>query len=396
MKYTFPDEALRALSTELKTVGIEPLETNNAGRILASPVIANRDSPAADVSAMDGYAIRLTHLRSQQALPVMDESAAGSPAPEMPADGVVRIFTGAIVPAGSDAVVKREDTEEFESEIRLRPAAATLSKGQHIRRAGENALKGSTVLEPGLEINAAHKATMANFGCSKPDVYKPVKVTILTTGDEVGAFQKEAPLPWQLRNSNGESIATLLASKNWISVVSVEHCADDRDLLRDTLASRLQTSDAILMTGGVSMGDYDYVPDVIRDIGGKVVFHGLPIRPGKPVLGAATETGKLVMGLPGNPVSATIGCQRLAMPLLARVSGKKLWLPHVAKVRIQNSGENTIPLHWMRLVSMKSNGVAEPVISQGSGDLVSLGKSDGFIEIPPGLSGEGPWPYYPW
>jgi molybdopterin molybdotransferase len=84
------------------------------------------------------------------------------------------------------------------------------------------------------------------------------------------------------------------------------------------------------------------------------------------------------------------------MPLLARVSGKKLWLPHVAKVRIQNSGENTIPLHWMRLVSMKSNGVAEPVISQGSGDLVSLGKSDGFIEIPPGLSGEGPWPYYPW
>ena len=396
MKYKFPDEALRTLAAELQTVGIESFESNHAGRILASPVIADRDSPAADVSAMDGYAIRLSHLGSRQTLPVVGESAAGSPAPEMPTHGVIRIFTGAIVPAGSDVVVKREDTEELESEIRLRPEAAALSKGQHIRRAGENALKGSTVLDPGIEINGAHKATMANFGCSKTDVYKPVRVTILTTGDEVGTFQNEAPLPWQLRNSNRESIATLLASRNWISVVSVEHCADDRDLLRDTLSSRLQNSDAILMTGGVSMGDYDYVPDVIKEIGGKVVFHGLPIRPGKPVLGAVTETGKLLMGLPGNPVSATIGCQRLAIPLLARMAGKSSWLPYVSHVRIQNSGEKTIPLHWLRLVSMESNGVVEPVISQGSGDLVSLGKSDGFVQIPPGLSGEGPWPYYPW
>ena len=396
MKYKSPDEALWALSAELQTVGIDSLETNNAGRILANPVVADRDSPAADVSAMDGYAIRLAHFGNKQALPVMGESVAGSPAPEMPDEGVIRIFTGAIVPAGSDAIVKREDTEEFKTEIRLRPETETLSKGQHIRRAGENAVKGCTVLEQGIEINGAPKATMANFGCSTTDVYKPVRVTILTTGDEVDNFHNEAPLPWQLRNSNRESIATLLRAKHWISVVSVEHCVDDRDLLRDTLASRLQTSDAILMTGGVSMGDYDYVPDVIQEIGGKVVFHGLPIRPGKPVLGAATETGKLLMGLPGNPVSATIGCQRLAIPLLARMAGKKSWLPYVAKVQIQNSGNKTIPLHWLRLVRLTSHGVAEPVISQGSGDLVSLGKSDGFIEIPPGLEGEGPWPYYPW
>ena len=150
------------------------------------------------------------------------------------------------------------------------------------------------------------------------------------------------------------------------------------------------------MTGGVSMGDYDYVPDVIRDVGGDVVFHGLPIRPGKPVLGAATDDGKLLMGLPGNPVSATIGCQRLTMPLLARLAGITSWLPHPIVVRLNDAGEKTIPLHWMRLVRMVDHGVCVPVFSQGSGDLVSLGQSDGFVELTPRSSGEGPWPFYGW
>lgn len=396
MKFEFPNDALVALSKELQPVEIESLETSHQGRVLASTVIADRDSPAANVSAMDGYAVRLTQLSEKAVLPIMGESAAGSPAPEMPSHGALRIFTGAIVPEGCDAVVKREDTEELGSEIRLKLDTTKISKGLHIRRAGENAPKGSTVLDPGIEINGAHKATMANFGCSIIDTYRPVRVTILTTGNEVGTFQKEAPMPWQLRNSNQESIATLLAAPNWISTVSVEHCIDDQKQLHDTLADRLKTSDAILMTGGVSMGDYDYVPDVIRDLGGKVVFHGLPIRPGKPVLGAATNDGKLLLGLPGNPVSATIGCQRLGIPLLAYMAGKRNWLPKVPAVQLENSGNKSIPLTWLRLVKLVENGVAEPVITQGSGDLVSLGNSDGFVEIPPKQDGGGPWPFYAW
>ena len=396
MKFKLPNEALISLSHELQPVSTEALETNHQGRILAGTVTADRDSPAADVSAMDGYAIRMTQVQPEASLPVMGESAAGSPAPEMPSHGVLRIFTGAIVPQGCDAVIKREDTEELDSEIRLKLSPAEISKGQHIRRAGENATKGSTVLKPGIEINGAHKATLANFGCSTVAAFRPVRVTILTTGNEVGTFQQEAPMPWQLRDSNRESIATLLAARNWVSIVSVEHCIDDRNQLHDTLADRLKTSDAILMTGGVSMGDYDYVPDVIRDLGGKVVFHGLPIRPGKPVLGAATNDGKLLLGLPGNPVSATIGCQRLGIPLLAFMAGKSDWLPKAPVVQLANSGNKSIPLTWLRLAKLVDNGVAEPVITQGSGDLVSLGNSDGFVEVPPQQSGEGPWPFYAW
>ena len=396
MKFEFPNDALVALSEKLNPVATESLDSSHQGRVLASSVIADRDSPAADVSAMDGYAIRMTQVSQTTTLPILGESAAGSAAPEMPSDGVLRIFTGAIVPRGCDAVIKREDTEDLGSEVRLTLDPTAISIGQHIRRAGENASKGSTVLQPGIEINGAHKATMANFGCSRINSYRPVRVTVLTTGDEVGNFQQEAPMPWQLRNSNREAIATLLAARNWISISSVEHCIDDQKQLQETLADCLNTSDAILMTGGVSMGDYDYVPDVIKDLGGDIVFHGLPIRPGKPVLGAATNDGKLLLGLPGNPVSATIGCQRLGIPLLAYMAGKRDWLPKAPVVQVENSGNKSIPLTWLRLVKLVENGVAEPVITQGSGDLVSLGNSDGFVEVPPQQNGKGPWPFHAW
>ena len=144
------------------------------------------------------------------------------------------------------------------------------------------------------------------------------------------------------------------------------------------------------------MGDYDYVPDVVREVGGEVIFHGLPIRPGKPILGAATGDGKLILGLPGNPVSATIGCRRMALPLLAKLSGQIDWQLPCPFVRLTGAGNKSIPLLWMRLARLTKNGTAETVRSQGSGDLVSLGQSTGFVQVPAGESGEGPWPYYHW
>ncbi len=309
---------------------------------------------------------------------------------------VVRIFTGAIVPSECDAVVKREDTEELGDTVRLLPSAMSTAHGEHIRRAGENAARESTVLQPGTCITAAHRATMANFGYLEVDVYSAVRVCIVTTGDEVGQFADAPPEPWQLRNSNRDSLTALLEPTPWISIEHVDHCKDDRETLTRLLSGRLSQADAILLTGGVSMGNYDCVPDVIRDIGGEVIFHGLPMRPGKPILGAATADGKLLMGLPGNPVSATIGCRRMAMPLLAKISGQRVWLAPRPVVRLINAGDKTIPLHWMRLVRLTDHGVAEPVLSQGSGDLVSLGQSSGFVELPPGTAGEGPWPYYEW
>ncbi len=397
-KFAFnsPDEAIAAIADRLSVVGVDAEWPSCLGRVLAQSVTADRDSPAADVSAMDGYAIRLADLRPGVTIPVAGESVPGSPPPAMSDGSIVRIFTGAIVPAEADAVVKREDTEELENAIRFRDVALSTQAGENIRRAGENAKSGSTVLPAGVLVNAAHRATMVNFGCYQASVYSPVRVTVITTGDEVGVFADETPQPWQLRNSNQVALASLIEPNPWISIQAVQHARDDRETLQQTLAAALGQSDAILMTGGVSMGDYDYVPDVVRDVGGDVVFHGLPIRPGKPILGAATADGKLILGLPGNPVSAVVGCRRFALPLLAKQSGQSEWCPASTQVRLQSAGSKTLPLHWMRIVKMVAAGVAEPVFSQGSGDLVSLGQSSGFVEVPAGESGEGPWAYYPW
>jgi molybdopterin molybdotransferase len=394
-KFERPDDAIAALASRLSTVGVETDAPHLIGRTLARDVVADRDSPAADVSAMDGYAVRLADVQCGDAISVSGESAPGAPPPGLSPGRVVRIFTGAIVPVDSEAVIKREDTEESDNSIRFRESALGTEHCDHIRRAGENAKKGSTVLPAGTQITAAGHATMANFGAYQADVHEPVRVSIITSGDEVGVFDNVQPEPWQLRNSNRSSITSLL-SRSWIQIVATDHCQDDSGQLADTLHRRLSQSDAVILTGGVSMGDYDYVPEVVQASGGEIVFHGLPIRPGKPILGAATAAGKLILGLPGNPVSATIGGHRFAIPLLAKLSGQVNWQPPCPAVRLDGAGDRTIPLHWLRLVCLSGPGVAVPVISRGSGDLVSLGASSGYVEIPPGEKGSGPWPYHAW
>ncbi len=396
LRFNDLDEAIRALAERLTVVDIEPSLGACAGRVLAESIVADRDSPAADVSAMDGYAIRLSDISSERAIPVLGECTPGTPPPAMLPGAAVRIFTGAVLPNEAEAVIKREDTDEVGDTIRIRPSAMATRLGEHIRRSGENAKAGTTVLRSGQCLSAAQRALIANFGYRKVDVHSPVRVSIITTGNEVGFFLKTSPEPWQLFNSNWYSLSSLLEPHPWIHVVHQDHCHDDRGALTTLMRERVAVSDAIMVTGGVSMGDYDHVPDCCRDVGGEVVFHGLPIRPGKPILGAATSEGKLILGLPGNPVSATVCGRRFALPLLAKKSGQQDWLPRVPVVTVEEFGSKILPLHWFRLVRMRHHGVAEIVESQGSGDLVSLGASDGFIECAPQENGPGPWPYFAW
>ncbi len=391
-----PQESLNALAERLSIVGIDHAIQENNGRVLAEPILADRDSPAADVSAMDGYAVLLDDLKRTDGLSILGESAPGAPPPSMQSGSVVRIFTGAMVPQGAEAVVKREDTLESPHEIHLKDSARLVSFGENIRRAGENAKAGSVIFDAGMKINATHRAVMANFGFYSVKVFSPVKVSIITTGDEVGLFQNELPKPWQLRNSNRVALTSLLDQQPWIEIISLDHCLDDRSSMLNLLTDCLKRADAILLTGGVSMGDYDYVPEIVKKVQGEILFHGLPIRPGKPILGASTAEGKLILGLPGNPVSAMIGCRRFALPLLAKMSGKTDWLGWREMIRLENAGSKSLPLYWLRLVHIIGDGVAEPVTSQGSGDLVSMGQSSGFVEIPPGNTGDAFYPYFTW
>ena len=221
-----PSAAIAELAEKLSIVETETAVEGVTGRILAADVVADRDSPAADVSAMDGYALRMVDVQQSGVIKVEGESAPGGPPPTMQADAAVRIFTGAIVPSDCDVVVKREDTNEGDGEIELLDAGKAVGHGENIRRAGENAKAGSTVLASGVRITAAHQATMANFGAFTANVFRRVRVTILTTGDEVGMFRDATPEPWQLRNSNQTSIKALLSGCPWIDVVDASHAKD--------------------------------------------------------------------------------------------------------------------------------------------------------------------------
>ncbi|KAA5541108.1 molybdopterin molybdotransferase MoeA [Roseiconus nitratireducens] len=395
--FTDPDSALQALADRIATVSETVRTIDPLGAILALPVRADRDSPAADVSAMDGYAIRLSDLRSDVSLPVTGESSAGSPPPALAPGSVIRIFTGAIIPEGCEAVVKREDTRESADAIRFTATALKeIQFGSNIRRAGENAAAGSEVLPAGQEITPAAVASLVNFGCVEPIVYRPAKVGIITTGDEVVDPNTDRVQPWQLRNSNRAAIQALLTPPRFVELTLLRHVHDDREGLKDAISQAVDTCDAVVLTGGVSKGDYDYVPEIVAASGGEIIFHGLPIRPGKPILGATTAGGKLILGLPGNPVSATINAHRFLWPLVRRIAGLHRWRQPLPQVTLSEAPRASIPLHAMLLVRMLPDGTAALVPSKGSGDLVALGQSDGYVCVPPATTTTGPWPIAFW
>jgi len=392
--YESPSHAVQALVERLAPVAVETLALQAApGRILAEPVLADRPSPPCDVSAMDGYAIRLEDICLER-LAVAGEVTAGQEPPPLPAGAVLHIFTGAPIPPGCDAVIPREDVQELPDAIVL-PDAFAVEPGRHIRRRGENGQAGEIVARPGTTVSSAVTGALAAFGISRPTVYRRVRVAILVTGSEVHEPDAEVR-PWQIRDSNGPALEAMLSSLPYVELQAPRHVPDEPAALRAAAEELADGSDALLLTGGVSMGNYDFVPGVLRAMGCEIVFHKLPIRPGKPVLGAVGRHGQAVVGLPGNPVSALVTARRIAVPTLRRLAGCAV--PEVPRplVALRESAGKPPGLFRYRLVRRTGAGEAEAVPSLGSGDLVSAARSDGFVEIPPYAKDGGAWPFFSW
>ncbi len=390
-----PAAALGALLGRVGPVGTERVALDDSsGRVLAEDVRADRASPACDVSAMDGYAVRIADLACGS-LAVAGEIAIGSAPPAMPGGAALQIVTGAPVPDGAEAVIKREDVEETQGRIGVGAGvAASVKHGQNIRRMGENLEAGALVCSGGRAVTPALAGSLATFGMVEPSVYRKVRVGVVITGDEV-VDPGETPSVWRLRDSHGSVLRSMLRSREWIELGSMERVRDDASAIEEAARAALEACDALILTGGVSMGDHDHVPGVVERLGAELVFHRLPQRPGKPALGAVGAGGKPVFGLPGNPLSVLVTAHRLVMPALARrggiVGGSATTL-----VRVTNADEKTLGMWWHRLVRLTGEGEAELVESKGSGDVASAAGSDGFVEVPPGGSGDGPWLFYGW
>ena len=404
-----PAAACDALCASLAPVGTEAIAAADAwGRVLAEPLTLDRDSPACDLSAMDGYALRLADY-VPGAVPVRGEAAAGTAPPPCPPGTAVRIFTGAPLPAGCDLVVRREDVRETAGAIELPDPLPAVRPGRNVRRRGENGRAGETWAEPGATVTAALLAAAAACGTVGLTARRAVRVAVLVTGDEVVAPHAR-PEPWQVRDANGAALAGLLRDRPYLDLSPVRTSHDDPAALADRLAGLIETHDAVLLTGGVSVGDRDHVPAAVRACGGRVLFHGLPVRPGKPILAATAATAgratagrgtagrgagrTALLGLPGNPVAALLAARRFALPALRTLAGFADADPRVRMRTVAGQDESS-PLTRFLPVRLKAGG-AEVIETRGSADSVALALSDGFVELPPHAAPPGAFPFRAW
>jgi len=287
-----------------------------AGRITAKPILSPLDVPSFDNSAMDGYALRLADIAPDRVLPVAGKAFAGAPFNgEWPAGSVIRIMTGAPIPAGCDAVVMQEQTEQRDGGIVI---TAPVQAAQNIRRIGEDIQAGKQVLDAGVRLGAAELPLLASLGIAEVSVLRKLRVAIFSTGDELQAVGQ--PLAeGQIYDTNRFTVALML-NKLGCEVIDLGVIADDQAALRTAFTEADRQADVVISTGGVSVGEADFTRAMLEELGA-ITFWKLAIKPGKP-FAFGRLANSWFCGLPGNPVSAAVTFYQLVQPLLATLTGQ--------------------------------------------------------------------------
>ncbi|MDG2307281.1 MAG: molybdopterin molybdotransferase MoeA [Candidatus Binatia bacterium] len=380
-------EALELVLAEVRPLGAESIPLSEAdGRILAEDVRAPSDVPSFANSQMDGFGVHSQDLADAREdaparLRVVATIAAGSPLEGVVEGGTaVRIMTGAPIPAGVDAVVP---IEEAQTEGEVVVLNASCPAGRFVRGAGEDIRSGETVLQRGRALRPADAGLLASMGCAQVSVSKRPRVAILGTGDELVPLGE--PLgPGQIHDSNAYTLAS--------AVREVGGTPERLGIIRDDRASlhaaleEASRCDAVLSTGGVSVGDFDHVKDVMDEIGLQRRFWRVAQKPGKPIT-FATGKGCLYFGLPGNPVSATVCFALYVAPALRAALGcPDVYAPAV-RVTVGEAMRTAGHLTELVRCTLRPEGlglVARRTGSQSSGVLRSLSLADGLLISPPG------------
>lgn len=368
-------------STLAGTEKIGIYDLNN--RILATDVYASIDLPPADNSAMDGYAVRAADLTSTDRLPVQEQVFAGQQAAPLQAHYAMRIFTGGLVPAGADTVVMQENCTADGDLVVFQHA---VTAGQNIRYRGEDMASGKLILQRGTRLGPGHIAVLAAQGLAEITVYKKLKIGILSTGDELiepgGVLQ-----PASIYNSNLVTIASL-CQRFGTALPVCKHVSDDLEQTKQALADLSNDCDVLFTIGGVSVGAKDYIKPALESLGAELDFWKVQMKPGKPVALAQLDQ-KIVLCLPGNPVSSFVVFVLLASPLLRHLNGEQQTLRPVQKglFRLDRTIENGKRTDFVRVrVNHQASGlpILEPYYLQSSGATSSLAWADGLARIPAG------------
>jgi molybdopterin molybdotransferase len=398
-----PKEALNiVLETVVRSEPVEMPLAESLGLVLAEDIVSRDDIPPFDNSAMDGYAVRADDVKTAAAdnpvtLEVIDNIKAGDvPKKTIISGTAARIMTGAQMPAGADTVVRVEDTttdggsarEAFKTEEEgtslLRPVTITakVKGGANVRRSGEDVTAGETVIDAGHELKPAEIGLLASLGFPEVRTIRRARVAIITTGDEL--LEVGQPLkPGKIRNSNAYSLAAQVTEAG-ATPIRLGIASDTKSASRKLFSLALDQADVILTTGGVSVGKYDVIKDVLKDMGAEEKFWKVAQKPGHP-LGFWTLNGRYIFGLPGNPVATMVCFEEYVRPAIRKMMGRELlYRPAEQAILTSDIRKRLGRLHYIRVRVEKKDGdyYISSTGPQGSGILKSMVLADGLALIP--------------
>jgi molybdopterin molybdotransferase len=353
------------------------------GRVLSSDVSSAHAIPPFDNSAMDGYSVRAVDTRnaapdSPALLEVVDESRAGAPAEASVGTGeAIAISTGAPMPAGADAIVRLEDTEQRDGSIVV---TSPLEPGRDLRHAGDDVAAGELVVGRGAVLGPSELGVLASVGRAAVPCGRRPRVAVLTTGDELVGPDAELG-PGKIRDANAHSVPALVRAAG-ATVTEVAHTGDDAGSTRDAIA-RLFGGDVAVVCGGVSVGEHDHVRPAFAELGVEEVFWGLALRPGRPTWFGRRD-GTLVFGLPGNPVSAVVTFILLVRPALLALAGASPERHRATAVLDEQYEKRPGRAHFVRVrLEARDDGWhARPTKEQASHVLTSMLGAHAFAIVP--------------
>lgn len=368
------------------------------GRHLADPVFATRDVPGCDNSAMDGYAVRaeetLGGTRDRPArLRVTQTVAAGrAPSAAVRPGEAARIFTGAAIPDGADAVVRQEATRRVDESFVEIVAEAT--RGQNIRRRGEEVGVGTQVLERGQRLDAAAVGLLGSLGLPEVKVHRKPRVALVTVGDELLAPGTHAA-PHEIFDSNGPMLRALVEATG-ATVVHRSRASDDSAQLEVALREALATCEVLISAGGASVGERDRVKATLRELGATFIVDGVALKPGKPAAMARFDN-RWAAVLPGNPGAAAVAFDQLVRPLLLGLQGA-CELRRRTRVQLDSDRHKQSGLTYFLSASLspRSHGATARVRPQGAGQLLQNVEQEGWVILPPGRADHtrGEWVWF--
>ncbi|HEU4478786.1 MAG TPA: gephyrin-like molybdotransferase Glp [Pyrinomonadaceae bacterium] len=380
-------EAIQIVIEQTPTLPPETVSLADAsGRFLAEDVLADSDLPPFDRSQMDGYAVRAADTENAPvSLRIVGESAAGNGwHQEMNSGEAVRIMTGAPLPAGADSVQQVELTQDLSPE--LVEIQQTVSLGRSIVARGSEVKRGTIVLNAGEQITPAALATLASFGYAQVKVGKRPRVAVLATGSELVAVDQLPGLD-QIRDSNNYSIGSYAALAG-AQLERLQLTGDDINLLKQQIAEAASRSDVVITSGGVSMGVYDFTKAALKELGCKIFFERVALRPGKPTVFAQLPNGTLVFGLPGNPVSVSVTFNLFARAALLRMQGANDPSLHEQRAilarDVKGAAERESYLPAAMRTDDQGHSLAEPLKWGGSSDFVAFTRATALIILAAG------------